>query len=117
MHNESDEELFFSRKDRRKQAKDGRIREIREKLLRQKDIGYTEAIERMNTRTEKVLEVLCGYLAGLCVDFKGIYRKLASLLLYKNPEALEQRVEFILVNRVQSIDDIYKVLDDNKSFA
>eukprot|EP00866_Antonospora_locustae_P000424 jgi/Antlo1/424/912 len=110
MHNGLDEELFFSRKDRHRRAKDEKIREIRKKLLRQKDIGYTEAMERMKVRTEKVLEVFCGYLAGLCIDFKVFYRKLASLL-YKSPETLEQRIEFILVNRVQCSDDIYKILD------
>lgn len=111
MHNEIDEELFFSRKDRRRQAKDEKVRKTREKLLQQKDVGYAEATKRISMRTEKVLEVFCGYLAGLCIDFRGSYRKLASLL-HKSPETLEQRIEFILVNRVQSPDDISKILND-----
>ncbi|KAL0266132.1 UNVERIFIED_CONTAM: hypothetical protein PYX00_011848 [Menopon gallinae] len=85
MHHGLDEELLFSRMDRRRQAKDAKVVRLREKLLLQKDIGYTEALERDSLRW------------------------LASLL-YKSPETFEQRIVLILARRVQSLEEIRDIL-------
>lgn len=100
---------FFSRKDRHRQARDAKVGQLREKLFQQKDTGYTEALEKMNSHTVNILEVFCGYLAGLRIDFKDFFRWLANLL-HKNPRALERKLEFILVNRIQNLDELYKIL-------
>lgn len=103
-----DEELIFSRKDRLRECHAVRNTRQREDAFLQKDIGYTEAQEKVK-KIRDLLEVFLGYARGLHVQEEDIYKRIARLL-EKDGLCLKNKIIAVLSKGIKEPKELSSVL-------
>ena len=104
----NDEELLFSRRDRDRQDLQIRNARTRESMLHQKDVGYTEATERIG-HLRDLLETFFGYTSALEIDPERLYGPLSEVFS-TDPGTAARGIECILGDRVLCLEDMLRCL-------
>jgi hypothetical protein len=108
MRKDNTDDLFLSKRERCKQAKQIRIAHEREEAFAKKDEGYAEALNKINS-VEGWIEMFFGYVEALGLSSTGLCSHLA-LLLNRDHNVLKQRIEYILCRKIKDLDDIIEAL-------
>lgn len=108
MHGEDAEELLLSKRDHCKEDRLIKTAHEREKAFAEKDAGYTEALDRMDSSSGHV-EAFFGYVDGLDLDSTEFCTHIA-MLLSKSHEALNKTIEHVMTSRMRTRDEIAEAL-------
>ncbi|TBU09550.1 hypothetical protein CWI39_0062p0020 [Hamiltosporidium magnivora] len=110
MKNDSDEDLYFSKKERNIYEMEIENKELRENLFENKEIGYTKGMN-LKEKYKNIICVLFGYLHSTYTCKTSVIECLADLIYEnENLDFLENRVSYILKNRISDLKEIINLL-------